>query len=275
MVQRLALHYVPGETFLHRWDPRCKLLGLPAIAAFSLTRDPIQLVIVSFTLAALAGAARLPPGLLLRPLRGWLWLLALVLVVQAYTAPEPGASMVSRLPVTAASLESAAITIWRLVLMLLFGILFTAVTRPAELRDALVRLLRPLPLVPEWRIALMAVLTLRLFTLVLDLAYEVRLANRARLADLSRSPVRRMRALVLPLARRALIRADDLALALAARGYREDLYLPPAPVAVADWLPLVVYAALMIGWRFWDLPAIDDLIHAGLRWAALICPGCF
>lgn len=275
MGQRLALHYVPGDSVLHRWDPRCKLLGLLVIAALSLTRDPIQLVLITLTLTALAGAARLPPGLLLRPLRAWWWLLALVLVVQAYTAPEPGASIGSRLPVSAASLERAAITIWRLALMLLFGIFTTAVTRPTEMRDALVRLLRPLPRVPERRIALMAVLTLRLFTLVLDLAYQVHLANRARLADLSRSPLRRMRALVLPLARRALIRADDLALALAARGYREDLELPPAPLALAQWLPLVLYGALMMAWRLGDRSAIDDLLHAGLSWAAMIGPGCF
>ena len=48
MAPRLSFHYLPGDSLIHRWDPRCKLLGIltatfcmlemgiPALGIFSL-----------------------------------------------------------------------------------------------------------------------------------------------------------------------------------------------------------------------------------------------
>ena len=33
MAQRLALHYFPGHSLLHRWDGRCKFLALLMMTA--------------------------------------------------------------------------------------------------------------------------------------------------------------------------------------------------------------------------------------------------
>lgn len=236
---------------MHHWDPRCKLLGLLLVTIFSLSEDPVLLAALSLSLTAAMALSVLPPAVLLRPLVSWLWFLGILFAFQAFSLSEEAPRLIARLPVTTDSLTRAAITGWRLVLILLFGILFTAVTKPTDLKESLIRLLRPLPFLPKRRIAVMVALTLRLFTILLDLVHEVRLANRARLGDRARSPLRRIQSLVLPVLRRALIRADAMAIALAARGYREDLPTEPVPLAVVDWLPLVLYTSFLSGLWCW------------------------
>jgi energy-coupling factor transporter transmembrane protein EcfT len=89
----------------------------------------------------------------------------------------------------------------------------------------------------------MVSLTLRFFTLILDHTEEVRLAHKARHSDLNRNPVRRAKYLGLPILRRSLIRAEDVTLALAARGYHDDipLRLPPLP-----WIQTLPVLGLLV-----------------------------
>lgn len=117
--------------------------------------------------------------------------------------------------------------------MLCYGVLFTFVTRPRDLQNALIWFLKPFPFLPAQRISLMVTLTLRFLPLIMDQLEEVSLATRSRLGNQRKDLLRRAKFLVLPLFQRSLIRSDELALALAARGYREDrpVHLPPIPLA--------------------------------------------
>ncbi len=66
-----------------------------------------------------------------------------------------------------------------------------------------------------------------------------------------------MKYFVLPLFRRSLKRADDLALALAARGYRDDLpvsYTRLPMGHLAGLAPLVALIAILAGWFPQDIP---------------------
>jgi biotin transport system permease protein len=116
---------------------------------------------------------------------------------------------------------------------LIFGyaVLFTAVTRPRELRDALIWIIRPVPFLPDRRIGLMVSLTLRFFSRTLDWVEEVSLAHQARLGDQNKNPFRKAKLLALPVLRRSLLEVEEVTFALAARGYREDLpiQLPKLP----------------------------------------------
>ena len=72
----------------------------------------------------------------------------------------------------------------------------------------------------------------------------MREANRSRLSNQQPNLLRRIKFLALPLLRRSFMRADELACALAARGYREDLRvtLPTMPIS-----HLAALAVLMAG----------------------------
>jgi len=183
--------------------------------------------------------SRFPFRALLREFRFWLLLLVFLFFFQALLTPGARLESLSWAPVSEEGLILGGLTCWRLGLILGYAVLFTAVTRPRELRDALIWLLRPIPFIPERRIGLMVSLTLRFFSRTLDQSEEVRLANRARLGDQRKNPVRRIKCLALPVLRRALQEADEVAFALAARGYREDLPVSLPALPLLHLMPLL------------------------------------
>lgn len=246
MAQRLALHYLPGRSPLHLWDGRCKLVGLPLVTGSLLFEDPYLLLlptILFIGLQILSGTGVRP---VYRTFLSWLPILLLLFVVRAFTATGSVVRGMGWVPATLDSLAGAGLMCWRMTLIILYGVLFTAVTKPNDMRDALISLFRPVPLIPEKRVATMTTMTIRFFTILLDLIHEVRLANSARLGDRVRRPLRAIKCLMLPVIRRSLRRADDMALALAARGYREDVYARNQPVGLVQWIPLILYAAVLM-----------------------------
>ena len=181
----------------------------------------------------------------------WIWAIFLfgLFLFQAFFTPGPRISAFPWLPVSQDGFRLGSLTCWRLGLILGFSILFTAMTRPRELQDALIWLLRPIPFLPERRIGLMVSLTLRFFSIILDQADEVRLAHKARLGDRSKNPFRRAKFLALPLLRHSFSRAEEVTLALVARGYRDDLPLQIPKLPISHLIPLfLLLVSLIVIW---------------------------
>lgn len=236
---RIALHYFPGSSLLHRWDARCKFFGLLLITATLLPSKIAWLTFDSILLIGLLMLSRLPVKQFFRDF--WIWgifLLALFLF-QAFFTPGPRVSIFPWLPLSQDGLRIGTITCWRLGLILCYAVLFTSITRPREIQDSLIWILKPIPFLPERRVGLMVSLTIRFFSIILDQAEEVRLAHKARLGDENKNPFRRAKFLALPLLRRSFSRAEDVTLALAARGYRDDLPLHLPKLPFSHLIPLL------------------------------------
>ncbi len=191
------------------------------------------LLLFSLFLAVAVAYSRLPVKSMARDLRSWAVFLSFIFVVQVLSYPDAETTLLTWLPISKPGLREAALTSWRLGLVLCYGVLFTFVAKPRDLQNALIWFLRPFPFLPAQRIALMVSITLRLLPLIMDQMEEVSLATKSRLGNQHKGLLRRVKFLVLPLFRRSVIRADELAHALAARGYREDrpAYLPQIPKA--------------------------------------------
>jgi energy-coupling factor transporter transmembrane protein EcfT len=97
---------------------------------------------------------------------------------------------------------------------------------------------------------------MRFLPLILDELDEVNQANKARLGERRRNPVARAKHLLLPALRRSFTRADELALALAARGYREDLTVEWSAFPPRHLIPVIL---LGVPWVFSGLSAMDWL----------------
>jgi len=251
MAQRIALHYHPGNSFLHRWDARCKFFGLLTITTTLLPSKISWLIIDSGILFGLLILSQLPLRQSLRDFRTWAIFLFILFLLQACFAPDPRLSAFPWLPISTDGLRLASLTCWRIGLILGYANLFTAVTRPREIRDALIWLLKPIPFLPERRIGLMVSLTLRFFSLILDQAEEVRLAHRARLGDKNKNPFRKAKFLALPLLRRSFSQAEEVTIALAARGFRDDLPLQLPKMPFPHLIPLLAFIGsllIIIGW---------------------------
>jgi energy-coupling factor transporter transmembrane protein EcfT len=182
----------------------------------------------------------------------WIWAILLMglFLIQAFFTPGSGLSTFPWLPISKEGLHLGILSCWRLGLILSYAVLFTAVTRPRELKDTVIWLLKPIPFVPEHRVGLMVSLTLRFFSIILDQAEEVRLAHKARLGDQNRNPFRKAKFLALPLLRRSFSRAEDVTLAIAARGYRDDLplQLPRLPLLHVVPLLFLLGSFVVIAW---------------------------
>jgi energy-coupling factor transporter transmembrane protein EcfT len=252
MAQRIALHYFPGNSPLHRWDARCKFFGLLTITATLLQSKIPWLIVDSGILFGVLILSQLPLRQFLRDVRTWAIFLLILFLFQAFFAPGPRLSAFPWLPVSIDGLRLGSLTCWRIGLILGYAILFTAVTRPRELRDTLIWLLKPIPFLPERRIGLMVSLTLRFFSLILDQAEEVRLAHKARLGDENKNPFRKAKFLALPLLRRSFSRAEDVTIALATRGFRDDLPLHLPKMLFSHLIPLLVFIGflMIIGWFY-------------------------
>ena len=247
---RIAFHYFPGNSSLHHWDARCKFFGLLMITATLLQSRITWLIFDSTLLMGLLILSRLPLRQFFRDFRIWAIFLFALFLFQAFFTPGSRLPAFPWLPVSQDGLRLGSLTCWRLGLILSFSILFTAITRPRELQDALIWLLKPIPFLPERRVGLMVSLTLRFFSIILDQADEVRLAHKARLGDQNKNPFRRAKFLALPLLRRSFSRAEEVTLALAARGYRDDLPLQLPKLPFSHLIPLFfLLVSFIVIWR--------------------------
>lgn len=231
MALRLALHYIPRPSRVHRWDARTKLFGVMAVTG-ALLFSKVAVFPVAFSgLLGLWVAARLPWPLLLRTFRAWAPFVGLLFIVQAVSweallSPEKSIALVVPPDFVAVAAASSA----RLVLMILWAVLFTATTKTTDVQKAVLWAMHLIPFIPARRIGVMAGLSVHLFATLLDDLGEIRNAERARLGDRSHNPYRRIKTIILPLFRKAFHRAESTALALATRGYRDDV-----PVEVMPW----------------------------------------
>jgi energy-coupling factor transporter transmembrane protein EcfT len=196
------------------------------------------LVFDSALLMGLLILSRLPLRQFFHEFRIWAIFLFGLFLFQAFFTPGPRVSAFPWLPVSQDGFRLGSLTCWRLGLILGFSILFAAMTRPRELQNALIWLLKPIPFLPERRVGLMVSLTLRFFSIILDQADEVRLAHKARLGDRNKNPFRRAKFLALPLLRHSFSKADEVTLALVARGYRDDLPHQIQKLPISHLIPL-------------------------------------
>jgi energy-coupling factor transporter transmembrane protein EcfT len=204
----------------------------------------------SLLLVGLFFLSQYPFKQLLRELRFWATFLFILFLFQSLFTPGLRLHSIPWLPVSKEGLLLGGLTCWRLGLILGYAVLFTAVTRPRELQDALIWLLKPIPFLPERRIGLMVSLTLRFFSRTLDQAEEVRLAHRARLGDRNKNPFRKAKFLALPILRRSIFEVEEVTFALAARGYRDDVPIHLSKLPLSHLTPLLFLLGFIMvtGW---------------------------
>jgi energy-coupling factor transporter transmembrane protein EcfT len=190
--------------------------------------------------------SRFPLKQFLREFRFWAIFLFILFLFQILFSQGDRLSFFPWLPVSKEGLALGGITVWRLGLILCYATLFTAVTRPKELQGAITWFIKPVPFLSERGIGLMVSLTIRFFSIILDEAEEVRLAHKARMGDREKNPFRKAKSLGLPLLRRSFYRAEDVTLALAARGYRDDLPIHLSKIPLSHLIPLLLLLAFFL-----------------------------
>lgn len=219
--------YFPGNSLLHRLDPRTKILAvvLLSVAIFLPRAWPGYVLAAAFCLTAVS-LAQVPLKFILRGLKPILIFLAITVVFNAFLTPGEPLYTIGSWHITREGLVLSLVAAVRLVLLVITASLLTLTTSPIRLTDGFERLLRPLsPLgVPAHELALMMTIALRFIPTLTEEADRIMRAQAARGADYqSGNLANRIRALIpvlVPLFVTAFRRADELATAMEARGYR-------------------------------------------------------
>ncbi|MCR5347205.1 MAG: energy-coupling factor transporter transmembrane protein EcfT [Fretibacterium sp.] len=218
MVKPLG-QYVPTGSPVHRLDPRAKLFSLLLlVSAVFTSKTPLSLGVWGLALVGLVALARLPWRSVLRSCRPIFWLAAFTFLFNTGTLLRNGGPL---LP----ALLGGGFVAFRLLVLMAFAVLLPLTTAPLELADALEALLLPLSRFgfPAHECALMVGMTLRFIPLLMEETDRITRAQLSRGARLDQGGVfRRVMAflpVLIPLFVIIFRRADEMALAMEARGY--------------------------------------------------------
>ena len=220
--------YRPGDSVLHRLDPRVKICTVMALSLLIFGAAPAGIALISLFLFALIRTARLTLAQTAAALRPVVIFMAVIFFMHLFTTEGRPLFTFSPLPITITreGLSQGALVTWQFAGLVIGAAVLTMTTLPSDLVGGIERLLRPLSRVgiPSQEIAVMIAMALRFLPMLLEEYDRLRMAQMARGADFSTGGIAvRMRAVMLlavPLMLSAFRRADELVMAMEARGYR-------------------------------------------------------
>jgi energy-coupling factor transport system permease protein len=228
-LQNITLgQYMPGDSFLHRLDPRTKFISLLLLMIVTFL---IKAFLALGLLAAIFFLALLSSGLswayVFRGVRSFLWLFLFTGAVHLFFTPGPSLPFfpLGFIDITWTGLEKGAFVAAQLFLAIIISSLMTLTTSPLQLAHGLEKLIAPLKRfrVPVEDFSLMTMLAIKFIPILLGETNRIIKAQSARGVDFeSGGFFRRAKNLVpilTPLFHSVFKRADDLAIALMARGY--------------------------------------------------------
>lgn len=235
MMKGMALgRYAPYDTFVHRLDPRSKLLILVLLMVAVFFSYPTQtmtfvmgglLLLVIFVLLLVS---RVSLRQLFSSLKA-LWIMIIILLLINVLIPPLGASRIAfsigNFNIFWESILQSAKIILRLVMMISLTLILTATTKPLDLTYALEWYMTPLRLIhfPTHEIAMTISIALRFIPTLLDETMRIMNAQASRGVDFEHGKVKEkikaILSLIVPLFMSAFQRSEELANAMEARGY--------------------------------------------------------
>ena len=218
--------YFPGNTVIHRLDPRTKLLFtvLYIVALFS-AKGGVTYAVLFAVLCASIAVSRIHPRNILRGMKPILFIIVLTAVLNIFYTPGDPIWQWKFLKITVEGLWAAFFMVLRISFLITCTFLLTYTTSPIMLTDGLERLLGPLKKlrVPVHELSMMMSIALRFIPTLIEETDKIMSAQKARGADFDTANLlQRARALVpllVPLFISAFRRADELAVAMECRCY--------------------------------------------------------
>ena len=220
--------YYPGNSFIHRLDPRTKILStLLLIVAVFLANTAVGYAALCAMVLFIILVSGLPFMLVLKSVKPLLFIIVLTLVLHAVMGQgEHVLYQWKFIKVTEEGLQLGVQMAMRLILLLMISSILTFTTSPIVLTDGIEALLRPFRVigVPAHELAMMMTIALRFIPTLMEETDRIIKAQTARGADFSGGNLlvraKNMLPILVPLFISAFRRADDLAVAMEARCYR-------------------------------------------------------
>lgn len=219
--------YYPVDSPIHRLDPRVKLFGtLVFLISLFITNNFIGYIPALLFLFAAIKLSKVPFKFMVKGMKAILVLLILSVVFNLFlTTGEPVVTF-WKFTITMEGIRMAGFMAIRLSFLIIGSSVMTLTTTPNHLTDGLEKGLGFLKVikVPVHEIAMMMSIALRFIPILVEETDKIMKAQMARGADFeSGNLIKKVKSLVpllVPLFVSAFRRANDLAMAMEARGYR-------------------------------------------------------
>lgn len=254
--------YRPLDSYLHRLDARAKLVPVLLVLILSLLTDSLlfYMVILASLITGLL-LSKIEPKTLLRNFKP---ILILVVITSLYhliftTSKANPIFTVWGWSLTEGAVKSAVFYSLRLVIFISIAFLITLTNSPSQLGEAFTKLLRPLEKIkiPVGELALILFIALRFIPILYEEFVDIKNAQMIRGVNFGGSLIQRIKktsAVIIPVFVAALNRADDLALALQARGYESGgkrTFYSSASFGVNDTLFGLLSSIIIVGLFYW------------------------
>ena len=216
--------YFPGDTPVHRLDPRTKLilLVLYIVALFQAKTWGAYLLLILVTAVCMA-VSHISPKNIFKGLKPMLFVIALTALLNLFYTE--GTPVSEGWIITWEGIDRAVKMMLRITLLITGTFLLTYTTSPMALTDGLELLLKPLKKlkVPVHEMTLMMSMALRFIPTLIEETDKIMSAQKARGADFETGNlIQRAKALLpilVPLFVSSFRRADELAVAMESRCY--------------------------------------------------------
>jgi len=272
--------YYPTQSFVHRLDPRTKILALIAfIVLLFVSSNYYSLLACVIVIIAALAAAKVPFGRVLRSVKGIIFIVIFTAVLNLLF--HGGQTVYAQwwiFRITREGIVNTVFLISRLFFLVMASSVLTLTTTPVALTDGIESLLKPLKYIkfPVHELALIMSIALRFIPTLIDETNRIISAQKARGADFESGNVfKRIKAIVpilIPLLISAFRRADELGDAMDARCYsgsKNRTKYKKLKFGWRDLTALIIFAVLIAGVVLFNiywaqiLPVINDYIKLG------------
>ena len=229
-------------------DPRVKLFFLAGLSTAALIlRTPISIAALLVIAVLILLAAGVGPGAIWRKLRGLFGLVAMLFLLQCLFNRSGGPLLVVSgvVIVTDSGFDTALVVCLRLLVVILSAL----VVAVGEARDYLLALTQcRLP----YDIAFMVLAALRFLPMLREEARDVLCAAQLRGLKLKKTSLRKQAgayiSIVIPIVAGAIRRAEQLSVAMEARGFRaypKRTSMRRLRMGASDWIYMAIFCALL------------------------------
>lgn len=218
--------YYPTDSVIHRLDPRTKLVWtLAYIFSLFLFRSFASYAVATILLITVIKISKVPFKFMVKGMKAVVILLLITVVFNLFLIPGTTLVQIWKLRITYEGLNTAVFMALRLTYLIIGSSVMTLTTTPNQLTDGMEMGLAPLNRlhVPVHDVAMMMSIALRFIPILLEETDKIMKAQMARGADFETgnliTKAKNMIPLLVPLFISAFRRANDLAMAMEARGY--------------------------------------------------------
>lgn len=222
--------YIPGDSFVHKLDPRTKILiSFIFIASLFIVDKFWGYIFIIAFLGATVLISKLQFKYLYKGLKPVFLLIAITAALNIFMIKGTEDTLIWHwkfLHIYKEGIRTSIFMALRLILLIMGTSVLTLTTSPIELTDGIESLLKPFKKIgiPAHELAMMMTIALRFIPTLIDETDKIMKAQKARGADFeSGNIIQKAKSLIpllIPLFISSFRRADELAMAMEARCYR-------------------------------------------------------